>query len=570
MGKKDKKDKKNKAEPEDENKAWEVDVNAQRFIRTTTPVLLDSMIDMLETESEKMAVIDFTERLEALYALRSAPHREALRRSFDMFCPDPDGGTDHASLKVAGHADGHSGHHSHSRLEQEEDVFLELLHMAFSKANFQLLSQSEYDAGQAESFEVAIDMEINAKKLDSEFIERLHDRMQHEDEFAEAASVTRQVLVYHRGQGQTTTTGMFIMEKVDLLLLDLWDLVIWLIFFFLRMLRESINLRGHFRRMVWLAGVVSHALVTHGVGKEQEEEEEETLPEDEPTIDTPKSRKVYRNTLRRAVHNNWFTLLTPVTLIEPTYREMVIVYRMKEEAKAAAKAGRVPHVEIKTFANVPMADFEVILPAQRTITRASDILKLLAVIGGAAAYVYKSIQEAFTDDPDAMMEDVVVDMFPVLLGAGTYASKALTQWLNAQKKYNTIITQYLFEKSFANNFTVFSYVMDSIIHQEHKEALLAYFFLWQHGAQSSAELDKEVERFLARLNEDIDFDAQDALDKLSKDGLIRFRGDLQNQSQLFYLPIVQCIHKVEEKVTKLLYDKNRPCPYCSVLDELKS
>lgn len=65
------------------------------------------MIDMLETESEKMAVIDFTERLEALYALRSAPHREALRRSFDMFCPDPDGGTDHASLKVAGHADGH-------------------------------------------------------------------------------------------------------------------------------------------------------------------------------------------------------------------------------------------------------------------------------------------------------------------------------------------------------------------------------------------------------------------------------------------------------------------------------
>lgn len=60
---------------------------------------------------------------------------------------------------------------------------------------------------------------------------------------------------------------------------------------------------------------------------------------------------------------------------------------MKEEAKAAAKAGRVPHVEIKTFANVPMADFEVILPAQRTITRASDILKLLAVIGGAAACV---------------------------------------------------------------------------------------------------------------------------------------------------------------------------------------
>lgn len=79
---------------------------------------------------------------------------------------------------LTGAAAGSSGHHSHSRLEQEEDVFLELyvssfsalhehelctnfgppltcshfdrLHMAFSKANFQLLSQSEYDAGKAE------------------------------------------------------------------------------------------------------------------------------------------------------------------------------------------------------------------------------------------------------------------------------------------------------------------------------------------------------------------------------------------------------------------------------------
>lgn len=68
-------------------------------------------------------------------------------------------------------------------------------------------------------------------------------------------------------------------------------------------------------------------------------------------------------------------------------------------------------------------------------------------------------------------------------------------------RYNVTITQYLYEKSMANNYTVFAYVMDSIIHQEHKEALLAYFFLWNHGANSIGDLDEEIERFLARLNE---------------------------------------------------------------------
>lgn len=49
-------------------------------------------------------------------------------------------------------------------------------------------------------------------------------------------------------------------------------------------------------------------------------------------------------------------------------------------------------------------------------------------------YVYKSVQEEFAANPRAEVEDVVADLFPVLLGAGTYASKAVTQWMNAQKK----------------------------------------------------------------------------------------------------------------------------------------
>eukprot|EP00037_Helgoeca_nana_P030943 m.389357 g.389357 ORF g.389357 m.389357 type:complete len:571 (+) comp28293_c1_seq5:2834-4546(+) len=552
-----------------EKKAWEVDVRSQRYIRTPTPDLVDAMLDQLETEAEKRAVIDLSERLEALYALRSASHREALRRSFDIFCPDQAGGTNPASLRVTLSVADNSGvDHPTRDIEEEEDVFLQLLHMAFSKANYDLLGQSEYDSGKAESFEVTIDLELNPKKLDYGFIERLHARMDQDPQFEAAAEVTQKVLVYHRGQGQETISGMFLMEKIDIVLTELFALAIWLVWFAIGVCRMSIDLKSHFRWAVWLAHAAAASVVKVDNGATIDDDEI-LLQDPEPTVDEPKTRKVYRNTLRGLLKRNWLMLFTPVTLLEPTFREMVVVYRTKEEAKTAAKEGRVPRVEIKTFANVPMADFEIILPAQRTVTRATDVLKLVGVVAGAAAYVYKSVQDEFAANPRAEVEDVVADLFPVLLGAGTYASKAVTQWMNAQKKYNVTITQYLYEKSMANNYTVFAYVMDSIIHQEHKEALLAYFFLWNHGANSIGDLDEEIERFLARLNEDIDFDAQDALDKLASDGFIKFQGQLANASQLFYLPITQCIHKAEEKVTQVLYNRNRPCPYCSILDDLK-
>ena len=73
-------------------------------------------------------------------------------------------------------------------------------------------------------------------------------------------------------------------------------------------------------------------------------------------------------------------------------------------------------------------------------------------------------------------------------------TKAVTQWMQAHSKYNVIITNYLMEKSFASDYTVFTILMDSMVHQEHKEALLGYFHLWQLQSQTLSDLDEDVER----------------------------------------------------------------------------
>jgi hypothetical protein len=95
---------------------------------------------------------------------------------------------------------------------------------------------------------------------------------------------------------------------------------------------------------------------------------------------------------------------------------------------------------------------------------------------------------------------------------------------------------------------VLSSLIESTVQQEFKEELIAFFFLWQNGQmvcctipscfdhsllaaticmaitahvlQTDEQLDSTCELFLQSLNETVDFEVDDALDKLSNDSLI--------------------------------------------------
>ena len=61
---------------------------------------------------------------------------------------------------------------------------------------------------------MALELELDPSKLDSDVIARLHRRHHADPTFENAAEVTREVLVYHRGIGQAQCEGLFILEKV--------------------------------------------------------------------------------------------------------------------------------------------------------------------------------------------------------------------------------------------------------------------------------------------------------------------------------------------------------------------
>lgn len=60
-----------------------------------------------------------------------------------------------------------------------------------------------------------------------------------------------------------------------------------------------------------------------------------------------------------------------------------------------------------------------------------------------------------------------------------YVSKIVMQYLASQRRYNFIITDYLYKKSLNNNRGLLPFIVDSTLQQEVKEALIGYYFLWQ-------------------------------------------------------------------------------------------
>jgi hypothetical protein len=103
-----------------------------------------------------------------------------------------------------------------------------------------------------------------------------------------------QVLVYHRGQGQETISGMFLMEKIDIVLTELFELAIWIVWLVLGVCRKSIDLKSHFRWAVWLVHLLAASAVKVDTGTTIDDDEILLrLPTPTVNITEPKPRTVY-------------------------------------------------------------------------------------------------------------------------------------------------------------------------------------------------------------------------------------------------------------------------------------
>ena len=185
-------------------------------------------------------------------------------------------------------------------------------------------------------------------------------------------------------------------------------------------------------------------------------------------------------------------------------------------------------LHLRLFKTIPKLDLEVIFPNTSPNMRRIDQVKILApLIGGLATLGMKFGPLLFGYGPGETSLALIGGILSVLV---TYILKSWTKYMKTKEAYLSQVSKDLYFKGQANNQAVINMVIDFSEEQEVKEALLAYSFLFldseqQHTMQS---LDVRIENWLAKHGAEVDFEVDDALNKLLELGLLNREGNESN------------------------------------------
>jgi hypothetical protein len=207
----------------------------------------------------------------------------------------------------------------------------------------------------------------------------------------------------------------------------------------------------------------------------------------------------------------------------PIYQRLVVILRLRN----AGRCG--PHLDtqnvfIKLFKDIPQMDLEMLLPGTKVRMSLVDRTKIiLPTLTGLGITAWKIVKGAMLVAAAGASSALL--LLGLLGGTLGYGARSLFGYLRTKEKYQLTLTKSLYFQNLDNNAGVLCRLLDEAEEQENREALLAYYFLWQLApAQgwSSKELDRQIEGYLREVaGRDIDFEVGDALDKLIRLDLVQ-------------------------------------------------
>ena len=221
------------------------------------------------------------------------------------------------------------------------------------------------------------------------------------------------------------------------------------------------------------------------------------------------------------------------------YERVVLYIRFREDYQS--QKGDMPGCRpgaslLKLFRNVPRADLEMLFPNTRVGMRLMDKLLIgipalvsggivLSTKLGASLILLGSIFGYWIglhNEPGEFNETAILALLAGAAALGGYLWKQFSNFKNRKLQFMQSLTQNLYFKNLDNNAGVFHRLINDAEEEESKEALLAYYFLLVSPvALGRAELDETIESWFAtRWDCQIDFEIDDALQKLVKLGLV--------------------------------------------------
>ena len=343
-------------------KTSEVVCPPERYIPTPPHELSPVFLSRLG-ESDRQKYREFLKLVEATSQFEFLDIRRRIKRNFRLFSLGA-AGEDYASLQDLDLP-------SKPEMIEREQRFVGDFILLLKAGHYRLLSQAEWNMAIAEEFQLTMPVSVDWNCKDDAMLSRYWE--DHPEEREGVAEMSDRVLVFHRGVGVAKMRGLFLNEKVDLLV-------------------EYGFTNPVARLWNWIKG--AKRLSGNTASKEQIGQNEEWVAH--------KNRKVVqRRTLDRVLPDFLSVLKNihrHVEIQEPTFKEVIVLYRKAEHQPKDPQASRHSvalakrNIFIKSFCDVPMADVELIFPEKtvfiKSVTRIQlTVTVLMAVFGALASLI---------------------------------------------------------------------------------------------------------------------------------------------------------------------------------------
>lgn len=237
--------------------------------------------------------------------------------------------------------------------------------------------------------------------------------------------------------------------------------------------------------------------------------------------------------LGRRISKPWWRLYRARTVTVPTFNRVVMILKQKAHKRLGSDADT-KNVFIKLFKDIPQMDIEMLLPGTQVRMTKLDRWKLGGTIASSVLYIlyrfgfllYKTIFLAVTLTISVTM---IITLYSPVVLILSYGYKTYASFQTTKQTYMLQLTQSLYYQNLDNNGGVLFRILDEAEEQETREVILAYFYLWRYAGTegwTASQLDDYIELDLERLlNIPVDFEIDDALNKLSRSGVITKQGD---------------------------------------------
>lgn len=227
------------------------------------------------------------------------------------------------------------------------------------------------------------------------------------------------------------------------------------------------------------------------------------------------------------VRRSWKTLFRLKHYHIPLYQRLMIMFRPHGDVLSPSGYGR-NRIYLKLFKNIPEGDVDMVLPGTKVRMTMLDHGKIaFPLVSGIVVTTWKIIKGALL--VAAVGVYGLLAYLILIVGTVGYGWRSFFGYKRTKEKYQLNLTQNLYYQKLDGDLGAMLRLIDEAEDQEFREALTAWFLLWRlapHDGWMLEELDRSAEQFLqAELKRDVDFDVEDALDKMIRWGIVDVQSD---------------------------------------------